>query len=84
MESDTLLQKQYKDAVAVREMMTTDGWKVLNRELDQQYATCVTKLIEKEDAEARTVLKGIASVRRTLEYIVSQGKKAHEQLNRGV
>lgn len=77
------LQKQYKDAIAVKDMLKSDGWKVLDEHLDFLYASNVSKLIETENIEARGILKGITLLRRSLELILSDGKKANEQLNKG-
>lgn len=77
------LQKQYKDAIAVKDMLKSDGWKVLDEHLDYLYGTNVSKLIESENIEARGILKGITLLRRSLELILADGKKANEQLNKG-
>lgn len=78
----TDLQKRYTDAVAVKEMMATEGWKIVERELDTLYSESLTKLIEAEDVQARANIKVVSQLRNRLIAIVSKGKLALEQLNK--
>jgi len=79
---DNLLQQQLRDAVVVKEMMATAGWKVLEKYIDEIYAAKVANLIEAEDAEARTVIRGITSYRRAIAYILEHGKRANQELSK--
>lgn len=81
MDAETL-QRQLRDALAIREMIKSEGWKVFDKALDEQYSASISALIEKEDAEVRSMLKGIIKVRRILSYLVELGKKANDELNK--
>lgn len=77
------IRKQYEQAVAVKDMMSTQGWEVLQNHLDEIYAVHVAKLIEKEDLDSRIILRGIGQVRNAVEYIIAHGQKAYEEMRKG-
>lgn len=75
------LQKRVEDAVKMTALVNSEGWKLLNEEIDKIYASNLMKLIEKEDEEARGLLRGIQKIKQITTNIISKGKVANKELN---
>ncbi len=74
------LQERYSDAIAVKEMMATPGWKVVEKHLDLIYSQNLVKLVAAENPEARLACQGITLVRNALTNIISQGIRSHNEI----
>lgn len=46
-------------AVAVKEMLSTNGWEVIEKELTQESNALMRKLVDKNDENVRGEIKGI-------------------------
>ncbi len=76
------LHDRYKAAVALKEMMATEGWKVAEAEIDALYNENLVKLITEEDSKARGVLQAISLIRQRLTAIISKGLSAHAEITK--
>jgi vacuolar-type H+-ATPase subunit C/Vma6 len=76
------LQDRYKQAIAIKETMSSEGWQAISDEIDLIYNENLVKLITEENCEARGILQAIKLIRNRLTAIISKGVKAHEEIRK--
>lgn len=77
------LQKRSSDGIAVKNLLNSDGWKVISTELDLFKESEINKLIESESEEARANIKAISLLRKTINDVIAKGENAKRELLKG-
>ena len=77
------LNKRYEDAIAVKQMVNSNGYKVFDRELEEFKQDQVNKLIESESTEARAAIKAISVIRKFINDVIAKGENARKEMSKG-
>ena len=75
-------KKQYNQAVEVKEMLSSNGWKIVSSVLDDMEKANINSAIDNGEVEARMMVKAIRKLRQAIQSILGLGSMSYKQMKK--